>query len=259
MAEPKKEVKIVWRKVAPGSLRAGLDQDIKAYEFRYELSSGKMRQLLQAGKERETRDVLKWMSAYSSLQELEAQFPIDSPREATNGPPASVRTKPDTTSEKKVKITLRKSKPGEFKARLRRSIKRYEDIYEMESQKMLELLSDFKVRETAELTDWMFDYKAIRHIEEAPRDSEGNFISRVATDAEIQESIVEFKDRIRDHETRFNMSSAKMLEQLANGQISETIEIAEWKLDLREVQVLGEEIRTIGTPGTAIAPYTNFD
>ena len=259
MAEPKKEVKIVWRKVAPGSLRAGLEQDIKAYEFRYEVSSEKMRQLLLVGKERETKDVLKWMSAYSSLQELEAQFPIDSPREATNGPPASVRTKPDTTNEKKVKITLRKFKPGEFEARLRRSIKRYEDIYEMESQKMLELLSDFKVRETAELTDWMFDYKAIRHIEEAPRDSEGNFISRVATDAEIQESIVEFKDRIRDHETRFNMSSAKMLEQLANGQISETIEIAEWKLDLREVQVLGEEIRTIGTPGTAIAPYTNFD
>ncbi len=239
--------------------RVQLRQDVRTYEFRYELSSEKMRRLLEAAKERKTRDALKWMSTFDSLQELDTQFPNESSPESINRPPTRERTRPPTNGEKRVKITFHKSKPGEFEARLRRSLERFEDIYEMESQEMLELLSDFKVRETAELIKWMFDYKALRHIEEASRDSEGNFISREATDAEIEESIAEFNGRIRDNETRFKMSSEEMLEQLAHGQISETIDIAIWKLDLREVEVLEEAIRTTGKPGTAIAQSTNFD
>ena len=259
MTRSEKRVRVNMRKDDVEAWRAQLNLDVRTYEFRYEVSSEKMRQLLQAGKERETRDVLKWMSAYSSLQELEAQFPIDSPREATNGPPASVRTKPDTTSEKKVKITLRKSKPGEFQAQLRRSIKKYEGIYEMESQKMLELLSDFKVRETAELTDWMFDYKALRYLEEAPRDSEGKIITPAATDAEVEEYRVGLKLNISNYEDRYKMTSEQMLDLLSKGQFQENIEIIEWKFDLRDLRVLEEEIPTTGKPMTVTAPSTNFD
>ena len=259
MTRAEKRVRVNMRKDDVETRRAQLKQDIRAYEFRYELSSEKMRQLLQAGKERETRDVLKWMSAYSSLQQLEAQFAIDSPREASNSPPASVRTKPDTTNEKKVKITLRKSKPGEFEARLRRSIKRYEDIYEMESQKMLEILSDFKVRETAELTDWMFDYKALRHIEEAPRDSEGKKITPVATDAEVEEYCADLKRNIRDYEAFYKMTSEKMLDLLSRGQIPETIEIIKWKFDLSDLRVLEKEIPITGKPTTTTVPSITGD
>ena len=225
-----------------------LKHDTREYEFRYELSSDRMRQRLDKGEERRTKDVLKWMSIFDALQSLQSEYPNVN---VTTPIPAIERgIDPDDGKA---------SYKDSFDERLRRSIAKFEAIYEMGSQEMLELLSDFKVRETSELLEWMFDYKTLRHLEEAPRDSEGNIIRQEATEAEIEESIVEFKGRVTGHEARFKMSSKEMLEQLASGQISETVEIAEWKLDLREVQLLEEEIRTTGRPSTAIEQFTKLD
>ena len=258
MTRAEKRVRVNMRKDDVEAWRAQLNLDVRTYEFRYEVSSEKMRQLLQAGKERETGDVLKWMSAYSSLQQLEAKFPGYSPHETEDNRLDNER-KSATTHEEKVNITVRKSPAGEFQAQLRRSIKKYEGIFEIESQNMLELLSDFKVRETAELTDWMFDYKALRYLEEAPRDSEGNIITPEATDAEVEEYRVGLKLNISNYEDRYKMTSEQMLDLLSKGQFQENIEIIEWKFDLRDLRVLEEEIPTTGKPMTVTAPSTNFD
>ena len=224
-----------------------LKHDAREYEFRYELSSDKMRERLDKGKERKTKDVLTWMSIFDALQRLKSEYPHVN----VKTPTPAIERGLDPDGE----IAIHE----DFASRARRSIAKFESIYEMESQEMLELLSDFKMRETAELIEWMFDYKALRRIEEAPRDSEGNIIRRKATVTEIEESIAEFKGRVEDHETRLSMSSEAMLDLVANGQISETVEIAEWKLDLREIEVLEEEIRTAGRPGTAIEQFTKLD
>ncbi len=258
MTRAEKRVRVNMRKDDVEAWRAQLNLDVRTYEFRYEVSSEKMRQLLLVGKERETKDVLKWMTAYGTLQELEAKFPRYSPHE-TEDNRLDNEWKSTTTHEEKVNITVRKSAAGEFQAQLRRSIKKYEGIYEIESQNMLELLSDFKVRETAELTDWMFDYKALRYLEEAPRDSEGKIITPAATDAEVEEYRVGLKLNISNYEDRYKMTSEQMLDLLSKGQFQENIEIIEWKFDLRDLRVLEEEIPTTGKPMTVTAPSTNFD
>ena len=241
MTRSEKRVRVNMQKDDVEAWRAQLNLDVRTYEFRYEVSSEKMRQLLLVGKERETKDVLKWMTAYGTLQELEAKFPRYSPHE-TEDNRLDNEWKSTTTHEEKVNITVRKSAAGEFQAQLRRSIKKYEGIYEIESQNMLELLSDFKVRETAELIDWMFDYKALRYIEEAPRDSEGKKITPVATDAEVEEYCADLKRNIRDYEAFYKMTSEKMLDLLSRSQIPETIEIIKWKFDLSDLRVLEKEI-----------------
>ena len=76
MTRAEKRVRVNMRKDDVEAWRAQLNLDVRTYEFRYEVSSEKMRQLLLVGKERETKDVLKWMTAYGTLQELEAKFPI---------------------------------------------------------------------------------------------------------------------------------------------------------------------------------------
>ena len=258
MTRSEKRVRVNMRKDDVEAWRAQLNLDVRTYEFRYEVSSEKMRQLLLVGKERETKDVLKWMTAYGTLQELEAKFPGYSPHETEDNRLDNER-KSATTHEEKVNITVRKSAAGEFQAQLRRSIKKYEGIYEIESQNMLELLSDFKVRETAELTDWMFDYKALRHIEEAPRDSEGKKITPVATDAEVEEYCADLKRNIRDYEAFYKMTSEKMLDLLSRGQIPETIEIIKWKFDLSDLRVLEKEIPITGKPTTTTVPSITGD
>ncbi len=258
MTRAEKRVRVNMRKDDVEAWRAQLNLDVRTYEFRYEVSSEKMRQLLLVGKERKTKDVLKWMTAYGTLQELEAKFPGYSPHETEDNRLDNER-KSATTHEEKVNITVRKSTAGEFQAQLRRSIKKYEGIYEIESQNMLELLSDFKVRETAELTDWMFDYKALRHIEEAPRDSEGKKITPVATDAEVEEYCADLKRNIRDYEAFYKMTSEKMLDLLSRGQIPETIEIIKWKFDLSDLRVLEKEIPITGKPTTTTVPSITGD
>ena len=52
MTRAEKRVRVNMRKDDVEAWRAQLNLDVRAYEFRYELSSEKMRQLLQAGKER---------------------------------------------------------------------------------------------------------------------------------------------------------------------------------------------------------------
>ena len=258
MTRAEKRVRVNMRKDDVEAWRAQLNLDVRTYEFRYEVSSEKMRQLLLVGKERETKDVLKWMTAYGTLQELEAKFPGYSPHETEDNRLDNER-KSATTHEEKVNITVRKSAAGEFQDQLRRSIKKYEGIYEIESQNMLELLSDFKVRETAELTDWMFDYKALRHIEEAPRDSEGKKITPVATDAEVEEYCADLKRNIRDYEAFYKMTSEKMLDLLSRSQIPETIEIIKWKFDLSDLRVLEKEIPITGKPTTTTVPSITGD
>ena len=254
MTRAEKRVRVDMRKDDVEAWRAQLNLDVRTYEFRYEVSSEKMRQLLLVGKERETKDVLKWMTAYGTLQKLEAKFPGYSPHETEDN-----ERKSATTHEEKVNIAVRKSAAGEFQAQLRSSIKKYEGIYEIESQNMLELLSDFKVRETAELTDWMFDYKALRHIEEAPRDSEGKKITPVATDAEVEEYCADLKRNIRDYEAFYKMTSEKMLDLLSRSQIPETIEIIKWKFDLSDLRVLEKEIPITGKPTTTTVPSITGD
>ena len=166
---------------------------------------------------------------------------------------------PDGKRQTGVVITVREVDPDEFDAKLRRRIERFEAIYEMDSEKMKHLLIKNEVRETGELVKWMFDYHSLRRIEQAPRDSEGNVIIPQASEAEVEEYRVELKRNIKNYEARYEMTSEKMLDLLAKGEIEETIEIIEWKFDLRDLRVLEEEIPISGKPMTATAPSITND
>ena len=159
----------------------------------------------------------------------------------------------------RVKIIMRKMDVEAQKSQLKRDIKMYEFRYETKSEEMLNLISDGKVKETGELVKWMFDYKALRHIEEAPRDSEGKKITPAATDAEVEEYRADLKRNIRDYETFYKMTSEKMLDLLSRGQIPETIEIIKWKFDLSDLRVLEKEIPITGKPTTTTVPSITGD
>ena len=143
---------------------AKLKHDAREYEFRYELSPEKMRRRLEEGKERKTKDVLKWMTIFDALQSLQAEYPD-----------VHVET-PTPAIEKGLDPEWKRSADeDDYCAQLRRSIAKYEDIYEMDSSEMVDLLSDEKVKETNEIIEWMSDCKELRRMEEAPRDSEGKY------------------------------------------------------------------------------------
>ena len=258
MGHVKNRVKITMREMDVEARRSQLELDINMYEFRYEVSSEKMQELLIAGKERKTKNVLKWMSDYRALKRLDVEFPAhETPAPEIDPPqykkrPVAPPNRPFTTPVKKVD-------PEEFDANLRRSIEKFESIYEMKSEEMLHLLSDFKVRETNEILEWIQDYKYLRYLEEAPRDSEGKRIIPEMTDAEVEEYRAELKRNIINYETRYKMTSEEMLDLLDKGRIPETIEIIEWKFDLRDLRVLEEEIPISGKPTTATAPSTTSD
>ena len=74
MAERKKEVKIIWRKVAPGSLRVELERNIARCESLYEMSSRRMLELLSAGKVAETDEILEWMQDFHVLRYLNGEI-----------------------------------------------------------------------------------------------------------------------------------------------------------------------------------------
>ena len=66
----------------------------------------------------------------------------------------------------RVKITVRKMDVRARMSQLERAIKKFEFRYETKSEDMLNLLSDGKVKETGELIKWMFDFHALRRLEE---------------------------------------------------------------------------------------------
>ena len=222
-----------------------LKHDAREYEFRYELSSDRMRQRLDKGEERRTKDVLKWMSIFDALQSLQSEYPDVNVK--TPIPAIERGIDPDDG-----KASYRDS----LDERLKRSIAKFESIYEMESQEMLELLSDFKVRETAEIIKWMLDYQYVRYSENPHLDPEGLFGTTEITDAEVAEIVDNLQLNINCYEERYKMSSDQMLALLKSGDIEETIEIIEWKFDLRDLCVMEKEIRTTGKPTTATRPST---
>ena len=238
---------------------AELKRDVREFEFRYEVNSEKMPLLLANGEERETKDVLKWMSMFADLEQLESQFtPTDTfPLPEIEDP----RPEPRTVDKGQtgIVINVRKVDPDEMDAKLRRSVERFEAIYEMDSEKMLHLLSDQRVRETSELVKWMFDYKILRRREQAPRDKEGNAVIPQASEVEVEEYRAELKRKIRDYEARYELTSEEMSDLLDKGEIEETIEIIEWKFDLRDLRVLEEEIPITGKPMTATVPSITSD
>ena len=65
MVEQKREVrKIPVRKVSSGEMRAELDERIRVFERRYEMSSDKMDLAYSLGLVRETAEIVEWMQAY---------------------------------------------------------------------------------------------------------------------------------------------------------------------------------------------------
>ena len=62
------------------------------------------------------------------------------------------------------KIPVRKLAKGVYRANLRRSIRRFERRYEMKSDKMCDLLTAGKVRETAEIIKWMQHFHVLRSL-----------------------------------------------------------------------------------------------
>jgi hypothetical protein len=65
MVEQKREVrKIPVRKVSSGEMRAELDERIRVFERRYEMSSDKMDLAFSLGLVRETAEIVEWMQAY---------------------------------------------------------------------------------------------------------------------------------------------------------------------------------------------------
>ena len=65
MVDQKREVRrIPVRKVSSGEMRAELDERIRVFERRYEMSSDKMDLAFSLGLVRETAEIVEWMQAY---------------------------------------------------------------------------------------------------------------------------------------------------------------------------------------------------
>ena len=65
MVEQKREVRrIPVRKVSSEEMRAELDERIRVFEHRYEMSSEKMDLAYSLGLVRETAEIVEWMQAY---------------------------------------------------------------------------------------------------------------------------------------------------------------------------------------------------
>lgn len=65
MVEQKQEVrKIPVRKVSSAEMRAELDERIRVFEHRYEMSSEKMDVAYSLGLVRETAEIVEWMQVY---------------------------------------------------------------------------------------------------------------------------------------------------------------------------------------------------
>ena len=63
-------------------------------------------------------------------------------------------------------IPVRTVKAKSVLARLRRRIRKYENRYEMPSERMAQMLQSGDVRETAEIVKWMQAYHVLRYLKE---------------------------------------------------------------------------------------------
>ena len=62
--------------------------------------------------------------------------------------------------------------------------------------------------------------------------------------------------RIRLYERRYEIPTSRMLEEVEQGQMRETVEILRWMYDYRVLELLEPAIRTGGTRSTTTAPST---
>ena len=69
-ASTAKRREIPVRKVPAGTMLAELDEKLRDYEFRHEMSSDTMAALLEADAIRPTVEVLRWYSAYQGAKSL---------------------------------------------------------------------------------------------------------------------------------------------------------------------------------------------
>ena len=84
MVERKQEVKkIPVRKVSSGEMREELDERIRVFEHRYEMSSDKMNLAYSLGLVRETAEIVEWMQAYHVRKYLREKTP-------TTGTPTTI-------------------------------------------------------------------------------------------------------------------------------------------------------------------------
>ena len=66
-------------KVPAGTMLAELDQKMRKYEIRYEMSSDKMAALLEMDAIRPTAEVLRWYSAYQGAKSIREKNPTAAP------------------------------------------------------------------------------------------------------------------------------------------------------------------------------------
>ena len=77
MVDQKREVRrIPVRKVSPGEMRAELDERIRVFEHRYEMSSEKMSEEYSLGLVRETAEIVEWMQVYHVRKYLNEKTPM---------------------------------------------------------------------------------------------------------------------------------------------------------------------------------------
>ena len=73
-------------KVPAGTMLAELDEKLRDYEFRHEMSSETMATLLEADAIRPTVEVLRWYSAYQGAKLLREKTPTTGIAGTTTGP-----------------------------------------------------------------------------------------------------------------------------------------------------------------------------
>lgn len=98
MTEPKRAVrKIPVRKISRAQMRAGLEERIRVFEQRYEMSSENMDLAYSLGLVRETAEIVEWLQVHQMRKYLDER---ESLRETTptNGTPMTT-TEPSTKSD----------------------------------------------------------------------------------------------------------------------------------------------------------------
>ena len=98
MTEPKRAVrKIPVRKISVAEMRAGLEERIRVFEQRYEMSSEKMDLAYSLGLVRETAEIVEWLQVYQMRKYLDERKYLHETT-PTDGIPMTA-TEPSTKSD----------------------------------------------------------------------------------------------------------------------------------------------------------------
>ena len=162
-----------------------------------------------------------------------------------------------TQAKRRFRIPVIKVDPVEARAERERNIAACESNFGMDSETMLDRLSDGEVEETDEILKWMQDYKMLRRWQEADCLYGKSRGPRQATAAENEEFIASLKLNISEYEARYKMTLEEALHLMDKGEIVEDIDIIKWKFDSRDLKIMEEEIRTAGKHGTATTQSTS--